>query len=683
MAYRQWSIKSLNAHLGFFQIGSADFIKETLRTKFLHTKPLLLLGIAFLTLGSLQAGAQDPPPDAYTAFLSLDTAEERFDYFFEKRQKYRGIAAYRWEEKLEDIISKINIAEDPLSKPYYQTMLCEVYYDLGKYEKAAQLANNLLGEEALLDLEVHRQLLKVADVIYAELKMYDKQIEVRKSQDRLGEEVELYSVYENMGLYRAALTDFGIRHKMETAKEKGNFALAKYHKRRADFMQLDGRLNLTAIKEYETALSLIDEYINIQGISADEDFREAIFLRGQILGGIGKCNLILGKYKESIPYLEQGVSSGLAYEKGKFPYHTSGYWTDLAECYLKDNNIDIAGKYLDSVEQLGALAPSNKFRYYHLKADYYLGTGDVGKAAIYLKRYSKGKDSLEKIVMDKQLLGQYAAFDLDQETKRELEQQRDDLERNATEILEREKIIYLSIVALLFSLLCVVALIVAYLKSVRNKKLIEDQKQIIEDSLVEKDSLLKEIHHRVKNNLQMVSSLLSLQSKNTRSRAAINALEEGQRRVKAMALIHQKLYQNDDLSVIEMQEYIESLVASIHSVFKKEGYQTNIHIDAERTRLDVDRAIPIGLILNELVSNSFKYAFAENKEGNIYITLQNKGEEYEFEYKDDGKGLPDDFEQTSIGSMGLRLIRRLANQLRSNLQIDTKASGARFWFNFG
>ncbi|WP_224490310.1 sensor histidine kinase [Robertkochia flava] len=655
-----------------------------MRTHFLHTKPLLvLLGITLLTLGRLHAVTQDPPADAYTTFLNLEDTEERFDYFFNKRQKYQGISAYRWKEKLEDIISKINIADDPLSRPYYETMLCQVYFDLGAFEKGAYLADKLLADEANLDLEVKRRLLKVADGIYAEMQLYEKQLEVRKAQERLGEKTELYTVYEKMGLHRHALTDYEIRYPLDSVKTEGNFALAAYHRKRADFKRQDGRLNLTAIKEYETALALIDEYINIQGISSEEEFREAIFLRGQILGGIGKCMLNLGKYRGAITYLEQGVSSGRNYERGKFPYYTAEYWTDLAECYLKERDLEIAGKYLDSVGGIGTVSPSNKFRYYHLRADHLLGLGEVEKAAVYLRRYSNGRDSLEKSVMDKQLLGQYAAFDMDQQTKRKLERQRIDLEHNKNEILEREKIIYLSIVALLFSLLCVVALIVAYMKSVRNKKLIEEQKQFIEDSLVEKDSLLKEIHHRVKNNLQMVSSLLNLQSKNTRSRAAINALEEGQRRVKAMALIHQKLYQNDDLSVIEMQEYIESLVASIHSVFKKEGYQTNIHIAAEKTKLDVDRAIPIGLILNELVSNSFKYAFAENKEGNIYITLQNKGEEYAFEYKDDGKGLPDDFEQTSIGSMGLRLIRRLANQLRSNLQIDTEASGARFWFNFG
>lgn len=647
-----------------------------------HTKPVLLFLALFICLGSgLTANAQ--AQDAYTSFMALETAEERFDYFFETEQKYTGVSAYHWKENIETIIRRINNAEDPLSRPFYETMLCRIYEDIGSYEKGAYLADKLLSDEANLDLKVKRRLLKIADRIYAEMQLFQNQLEVRKAQERLGEDVELYTVYENLGLYRQALIDYEIRNPKKEALKAGTIELARYYKEKADFKRLDGRLTLTAVKEYEEALSLIEEYINTQQLNSQEAFREALFLRGQILGGIGRCMLVQRKYLEAIPYLEQGVDSGKEYEKGQYRYHAVGYWTDLAECYLKVDRPEMSEAYLDSVASAGPIAPSAKIRYYHLRADHYLEKEDVKNAANFLRKYSSGRDSLERSVMGKQLLGQFVAFDIDQQTKRVLEKQRLDLERNKSEIIEREKIIYLSIVALLFSLLCVVALIVAYMKSVKNKKLIESQKQIIEYALVEKDSLLKEIHHRVKNNLQMVSSLMSLQSKNTKSTAAINALKEGQSRVRAMALIHQKLYQNDDLSVILMQEYIESLVASIQSVFKKEGYEIAIHIDAKNTELDVDRAIPIGLILNELVSNSYKYAFGDNKQGNIHICLNRDGDHYKFQYRDDGRGLSKDFEQTSKGSMGLRLIRRLANQLRSELAIDTQAKGAHFWFNFG
>lgn len=182
----------------------------------------------------------------------------------------------------------------------------------------------------------------------------------------------------------------------------------------------------------------------------------------------------------------------------------------------------------------------------------------------------------------------------------------------------------------------------------------------------------------------MVSSLLSLQTKNTKSKAAIEALEEGKSRVKAMALIHQKLYQNEDLSVIEMQGYIESLINSVQSVYKKGGHNINITIDAEGVELDIDRAIPFGLMLNELVSNSFKYAFPNDEEnGKIYIHVRKtQGQEGFFEYTDNGVGLPEDSEERANSSMGIRLMNRLANQLQTTLNTDRTAKGVRFWFHF-
>ena len=153
--------------------------------------------------------------------------------------------------------------------------------------------------------------------------------------------------------------------------------------------------------------------------------------------------------------------------------------------------------------------------------------------------------------------------------------------------------------------------------------------------------------------------------------------------MKAMALIHQKLYQNEDLSVVEMQGYVESLINSIQAVYKKGGHNIDISVDARGTELDIDQAIPIGLILNELVSNSFKYAFPHgDEEAQIYIHLQKDNGQGHFEYTDNGIGLPDDTAERTKSSMGIRLVNRLVNQLQSKLNIDNKVNGVRFWFNF-
>lgn len=320
-----------------------------------------------------------------------------------------------------------------------------------------------------------------------------------------------------------------------------------------------------------------------------------------------------------------------------------------------------------------------------LFANYYDKISDFENQAFYLKKNVRLRDSLE--IYESSINKQRLAATIGQEevnaSRLMLNRSKLEIEQARIDMQAQDERINLVLISLVFTLLGFAGLVYAYLKSIKNQRLIAEQKHIIENSLVEKDSLLKEIHHRVKNNLQMVSSLLSLQTKNTRSKAAIEALEEGKSRVKAMALIHQKLYQNDDLSVIEMQGYIESLVNSIQSVFKKGGHNINITIDAEGVELDIDRAIPFGLILNELVSNSFKYAFPDDDDdGKIYIHLRKNGDQGFFEYTDNGIGLPEDSEERASSSMGIRLMNRLVNQLQSTLNTDKTTEGVRFWFNF-
>jgi two-component sensor histidine kinase len=391
----------------------------------------------------------------------------------------------------------------------------------------------------------------------------------------------------------------------------------------------------------------------------------------------------LNQYEEAIPFLENSIA---IIRENKIGTHTQEIIENtlaLAESHLQLNHFSLAKRLLD--ERLNYNKVENIMKRNRLLAYYYDDVGDYESEAYHLKRNVRIQDSIntsESSFKKQQLLAVVAQEDL-ANSRRMIDEQKLEMERARNEMQAKDERINLVFISLIFTLLGFAGLVYAYLKSIKNQRLIAEQKHIIETSLVEKDSLLKEIHHRVKNNLQMVSSLLSLQTKNTRSKAVIDALEEGKGRVKAMALIHQKLYQNDDLSVIEMQGYIESLVNSVQSVFKKGGHNINITIDAEGVELDIDRAIPFGLVLNELVSNSFKYAFPEGKENNkIYIHLRKNGEHGFFEYTDNGIGLPEDSEERADTSMGIRLMNRLVNQLQSTLNVDKTSEGVRFWFNF-
>ncbi len=191
-------------------------------------------------------------------------------------------------------------------------------------------------------------------------------------------------------------------------------------------------------------------------------------------------------------------------------------------------------------------------------------------------------------------------------------------------------------------------------------------------SLRDKEILLKEIHHRVKNNLQVISSLLSLQTRTIVDSNTINILNENAGRVRAMALIHDELYNTENLTQINFRKYITNLTAQLSRAYGINSQQIRILIDTDENTLSIDEIATCGLIVNELVSNSFKYAFPDNRIGTITISLQKNNErEYILSVKDNGVGIPEVLELRSIESLGLQLVRFLARKINGDIQISS------------
>jgi PAS domain S-box-containing protein len=200
-------------------------------------------------------------------------------------------------------------------------------------------------------------------------------------------------------------------------------------------------------------------------------------------------------------------------------------------------------------------------------------------------------------------------------------------------------------------------------------------------SLKEKETLLKEVYHRVKNNMQVISSLLNIQSQSVSEPAAAELLRETQNRVRIMQLIHEKLYKSQDLSKIDFSHYIRDLTDHLrraYPVSKKVG----LKIKSEGIFLGVDKAIPCGLIINELVSNAYKYAFNDSPKGEIYIELTSqKPEKYLLIVKDNGVGIPADINIQETESLGMMLVTTLTEQLEGTLELD-RLNGTKFTIRF-
>jgi len=315
----------------------------------------------------------------------------------------------------------------------------------------------------------------------------------------------------------------------------------------------------------------------------------------------------------------------------------------------------------------------------------YEGIGDYKKALLYHRKYQVLEDSVYNIENSQVIHDMQARYESEKKEK-ELALKQADIEKQQA-MLEEEGTIRMFLVGGLVLVFVAAGFIYraerlkarAFDKlSLLNEEVLT-KNLLIETALGEKEALLKEIHHRVKNNLQVISSILNMQSRASASPEMLSVIQEGQSRVKAMALIHQKLYQTEKLSEIDFIEYAEELLEHLSSIFQgASGKEISRKVTASDIKLDIDVAIPLGLILNELISNAYKYAFEGRERGEISVELKRTSEgNLQLEVADNGNGLPLDFDLERAKSLGLKLVNILTRQLNGQMSFQSVA-GAHF-----
>ena len=211
--------------------------------------------------------------------------------------------------------------------------------------------------------------------------------------------------------------------------------------------------------------------------------------------------------------------------------------------------------------------------------------------------------------------------------------------------------------------------LIAYVRDISEQKA---SQEALEKSLKEKEVLLAEIHHRVKNNLAIISGLLEMQTFNSTDEKITSELKKSQSRIQSIAMVHEKLYQSESLSDIALDAYIGELVGFISDTFDQDGYQVEVIKNIDPISLEVHQAIPCGLILNELITNAYKHAFPGVEEGTLHISMKEENDTVTMMVKNNGNRLPDDFDISESSSLGMTLIQTLVKQLEGSLDISSK-----------
>jgi len=214
---------------------------------------------------------------------------------------------------------------------------------------------------------------------------------------------------------------------------------------------------------------------------------------------------------------------------------------------------------------------------------------------------------------------------------------------------------------------------IGFIADITERKRAEQQ---VRNSLREKELLLKEIHHRVKNNLQVISSLLGIQAQRVTDPVALEAYADSIRRIRSMALVHEKLYRSQDVPQIDYREYLHSVAEDLHHSLRRDGVE--LRVEAEPIMLGIDVAVPCGLIANELVSNALKHAFPGGNHGTVLVSFKRlRDGMLQLEVQDNGVGFPAALDVRTISSMGMSIIRTLTEQISGSLTLD-RAEGTRF-----
>lgn len=279
------------------------------------------------------------------------------------------------------------------------------------------------------------------------------------------------------------------------------------------------------------------------------------------------------------------------------------------------------------------------------------------QALIQHKFYLDTLNAEAKMSLEKDMEAKY----LNQEKEAQIQIQKLQILKN-----KRERLVFV------FAMLVLLLILgFAYRLSMQRKRanqLLGEKNKVIQQALEDKETLLKEIHHRVKNNLQIISSLLSLQSRRVEDPKVLEAIQDGQNRVQSMALIHQNLYQNENLVKVDAQLYIDQLIENLVRSYNVNPDGVTFSKNIDELTLDVDTLIPLGLILNELISNTLKYAFEPNKPGQVYLSLKQQENGLLLKIADNGKGFPPHIDLKSLKSLGFRLIYSFTKKLNGVLK---------------
>lgn len=602
----------------------------------------------------------------------------------EKANLYANLSASRWEKILKFNIREARKYGDEKLALRLSYPLSIIYHRQTKYDLSTPILIQFIKHKSELSSQNLKEAYSRLEISYIAMGQFSDALKVRRIRLNYGFVSNLWELYKGVGLFEQAIQDFKLFEKFPVADD---FEKIKYYNSIAE-LYLNANQPDGAIFYFHKMKNAADYIIKQPNYTGKTNYSEYVkhYYSALARANISEGFIMKGKYHSAIPDLKKAI---VLCKEIKEVDQKIIKWLDLAECYLALNKVYLATKYLDSSKTYmeGKRMLPFELKLLKLRASCNQRLGDKKAYVKDFLAYLELKDSV--LTFNQKNQSTLLLMNVDIEHQKMLLSDNNKKLKISRQAQEYQKNFIIFTLLIIISLIAILILLYKNYRiqvksrgeiARRNTELIAKGVKISQQAK-EKELLIKEIHHRVKNNLQVVYSLINLQKRRVENESEKEKFSALQNRIQSMLLLHQSLYLESDLDDVVAKVYIQNLVNHLSAIFLYETIELKIQYEIDEIKLQLDKAFPIGLIINEAVSNVFKYAFENRKTGVLLLRfVEVQANQFELLIQDDGIGFgSSDLTSTSLG---IQLINSMAKQLKATHSCISNGHGTHHQFNF-
>lgn len=581
-----------------------------------------------------------------------------------KFNRYDIYAATIWTTLLENAYEFSNINKSTDVAFELKTILSSVYHDQTKFEKALPLLEQLYEQKSKLNKYKFEQILIKLEEEYRAFNYIEKAIKIRRERIKNKFINTYWEIYRDCGLIEAAKKDF---IQFEPIPPKETEDRLHYYTRLGELYYTLNQFDSAKIT-FTKGINEAKYLLKIENIGQKIRLQNLNFWLGCLIGNAAKCDIARGIYSNTLSDIYFDIKMSKNDIDNKIDKMLI-----LSNLLIYNKQYKLAKKYIDSATNymVGRTIKQIRLNLYNTKSKYFKAIDQLDSAIYYIELYNEYSRTLNANLQKNQSVLLLAELEISNRRSELIASQESNLKYIVESKTQKQQLL-ISLLSICIILSFMLGLYLNNKQKLKNKKQIEAQNSsLLENSKKinlqneKNEMLLKELHHRVKNNLQVMYSLLNLQKRRNKEIETKDILSSVQNRIQTMALVHENLYNSSSFDYIELSSYIKTLVNHLHIIYKAEEKNIEVRFDIQaRLELPIEQVISIGLIVNEAISNAYKYAFKGRSFGKIDLHIEERNERVHVEIQDDGPGF--NTNEVKESSLGIKLIQIMTAQLNAN-----------------